>query len=164
MNTNDLELLYYELLQTLNNLGLSWLVNRINEQIAEGKPVIKEDVPTFKESKDRFNGLQNGNYIQSGKSTFISVEEYSITDRMDLLADAIQVAVDVVLMQNELAAFFQDQEEDLAEAQILIIDETNQEPLQSTIKISRSSSDMVGSLLQILERLRMEINNVKPRS
>jgi len=77
MEATEIDYLITRLEDMLSRLGIDWLVNRVNQQIAEGKLVSKYDIPTFKESTRGAVVQRVGKYAQSGKADFISTEAYT---------------------------------------------------------------------------------------
>ena len=154
MDVNDLDVLYTELMQALEGLELGWLAERVREQVDAGRIYTKDDVPVFKQSRTQSRFTQENQYALSAKGAFQSLETYSPKERAVLLIDAVQAAVDVILMENDIIQFSAGQNMNAPRF-------TTSDDREIVFGPTQSSSELASILKDLLVNLRREVEHVE---
>ena len=157
MDDRDLQEIYRLLEEILSNRGLNWVNEQVIEQIRLGKTVqreivtLKQDGPLwYIADEDRFE------YKKGPKETFITMENYTPIESLELLLNAIEmVVIDTAENESEMLTSLAK----LGEAQEIrfYTDEIESEPNILSAEQSESRLGIGHSLNSLLESLRREI-------
>lgn len=161
MNSDDLVSIYNEISAMLRQLQLGWIVDQVNQQVAEGKLVVRENVPTYRAGKENSSQpFSDQLYIPSSKAEFIAQEEYTPLDQVNLIINAVQVILDTAMMERELVTFFSGQQESQTATVISIVSDGD-ETVRIALSPDTSEEQLrtLDELQMILSRLRREIDN-----
>jgi hypothetical protein len=95
MNEQECENVFQQIVATLRHSQFSNLVERVMEQITEGK-IVEDKVATFKEIFDDarsmlpFTGIYHRNMKSSSKLSFATVVPYTARERLEILIDVLE--------------------------------------------------------------------------
>lgn len=138
----------------LEEVGLGWVVEQVQEKIHLGHPTeTKVNVLVrHKQSKDQPSLLetQNAEYRKGPKATYVVTREYEPNEKLDLLLKAIELSViQTAEMENHLLQFTR-KEIDRTGSIVLVPEEEDEEPVQ----INKGDvSDRHGSVVHIIAML-----------
>ena len=149
-------------MRILTENKLSWISNQVAEQIRIGKTVEKE-IATFKESRRTLLLFEERDYrIQykkGTKATFPVTEEYSPSERLLLLIDAIEQAiVNTAEMESHLIEYFGEQLDNDWQGIRFYSEEQDSQSVVIDRKTSSSRLQNSQHLKQLLGSLRKEID------
>jgi hypothetical protein len=161
VNSNDLQTVYDELDAMLREMQLVWVVEQVEQQLAEGRLVTKENVPTYKKSDEQSSfQLSDQDFVPSRKAKFIALEEYTPIERAKLIVDAVQVVVDTAMMERELVTYFSNEMGEQPSPVVQIVsDDEDAASIVLSPKIPEDQIRVFDQLVSILNRLRREIDN-----
>jgi hypothetical protein len=161
MNEQEMIKLNADLQRMLNDLGLGWINEQVNEQVRAGKIVTKE-VQMFKEVDAEQLSLA-GSYRPSGRpQQMIGVEPYTPEEQLQMLLDAIEKSMtDVAAMKEEIASFFrgQDSEQQPAPSQIVLDQVEGQGTITLSLEENVDEERLTQQLHRLIAQLRAEINS-----
>jgi len=160
MNNDECKEVFDTLIKMLNDQGLGWVVEQVQEQIRIGKTEEKE-IKTLKEARHSPSIFELDDYRKQLKTgplaTFPVAVEYGSEERLQLLIDAIeQVVVNTAQMEESFTSFFETELPNLRDIRFFSEDGTS-----SPREINRQSAvirnEEAKKLKQLLEELRTEI-------
>jgi hypothetical protein len=102
MTDEELDEIFTALSDLLSDLGLSWLVSQVNDEIQVGQIVTR----TFRRGQpEQIERLDIG--TKPGSGTVVGTDPYGAADRVDLLVSAVSVALtDTASLEQEVIRFF----------------------------------------------------------
>jgi hypothetical protein len=158
MNEQESIHAFDRLTKILNENGLGWVTEQVNEQIRNGK-TIQREIETLKEGKEMPLFATFDDYprklTRGPKATFPVTVEYQPSERLELLIDAIrQSIVDTADMEHNLVSFTEKADE-TPKKFLFYSDEPNSEPIlisAETIRLRHINSKRLNELLTSLQR------------
>lgn len=144
----------------LRELGLGWIVEQVNEQIQSGK-MVKKEVQMFKEIRLDNQSEFYSTIKPSGKKELTATEDYTVTDQLQLLIDAIELTAESAsAMRREITTFF-DQEgrrTGVEESDVILPDVPDQFIRINETMVGLNDEQTIIQLRSLLNQIRQEIN------
>lgn len=106
MESSEYDIAYNELTILLKNLQLDWAITQIEQQVAQGKIVQKEDVPVLKNLETGKTYQQMDLDFTGKRADFMALETYTPADRLRIALDVVQMVIDYSLMEWDVVNFF----------------------------------------------------------
>lgn len=158
MNEQECIHAFERLIKILNDNGLGWVAEQVNEQIRIGK-TIQREIETLKEGKGMPLFATVDDYssklTRGPKATFPVTVEYQPSERLELLINAVrQAIVDTADMEHHLVSFTEKNDETPKKIQFYI-DEPNSEPKSisaETIRLRHKNAKRLNELLASLQK------------
>lgn len=161
MNEQESIHAFERLTKILNDNGLGWVTEQVNEQIRIGK-TIQREIETLKEGKEMPLFATFGDYssklTKGPKVTFPVTVEYQPSERLELLINATrQSIVDTADMEYHLVSFSEKVDETPKEF-LFYADESNSEPKLISAETARLRHINSKRLNELLTSLQQEIH------
>ncbi len=161
MNEQECEYAFQRLIKILNENGLAWVVEQVNEQIRIGK-TIQREIETLKEGKEMslFSTIDDysSKLTKGPKATFPVTVEYQQSERLELLINAVKQSIVATADMEHHLASFTEKDDETPKKFLFYADEPGIEPKSIGTETIRSRYESSRRLNGLLESLRKEVS------